>query len=522
MRMDEKVKVALPEKGIVRIKSKERTYIYYTTRAYRNANGKPTSDRVMIGKLDEESGQLIPNRNYFEVYLKTSLEYYGDVKSCGLHRVFSGVAKQIGLEKLVKAHFPEKYEEILTMAEYMLSEGNVMNYLPDWQEEHRSYSKNKLNDTEISRIFQNLPYSNRQAFFSDWIRKRKENEYIAYDVTSISSYSRKMESLEWGYNRDKEQLPQINLAMYYGEESMLPLYYRIYPGSITDKSHLKYMTEEHGLFLPKKLNFVVDRGFYSAENLQILTQRGCRFMIAMPNSLKLAAELIDRHRSEIVNRSECRLGPNLPYGKKFESTTYGFRMNVHLYYSPEKALKECENFYAVLDKQQNELQEMELAPAKEQRYEKYFHIYREKDGSFRYERNFEAIDAALSRMGFFIIAETCFKKTTAEVLETYRRRDVVEKCFDNLKNDLDMKRLHTHSDETTDGKAFVAFIALTVLSKIRVGLKPLLQSGLTYKRFLLELQKIKVLNLCGEDKPLTPLTRLQRDILQSLELPSDV
>jgi len=38
-----------------------------------------------------------------------------------------------------------------------------------------------------------------------------------------------------------------------------------------------------------------------------------------------------------------------------------------------------------------------------------------------------------------------------------------------------MKRLHTHSDETTDGKAFVAFIALTVLSKIRVGLKPLLQ-----------------------------------------------
>ncbi len=32
--------------------------------------GKPTNERVSIGRLDEETGKLIPNWNYYETYLK--------------------------------------------------------------------------------------------------------------------------------------------------------------------------------------------------------------------------------------------------------------------------------------------------------------------------------------------------------------------------------------------------------------------------------------------------------------------
>ena len=72
---------------------------------------------------------------------------------------------------------------------------------------------------------------------------------------------------------------------------------------------------------------------------------------------------------------------------------------------------------------------------------KYFYINRSKDGKLEFVRNFKAIDEELRCCGFFLIAETDFKKTTAEILEIYRRRDVIEKSFDNLKNELDMKRL---------------------------------------------------------------------------------
>ena len=44
--------------------------MYYVTVAYRNELGKPTCDRISIGRLDEETEKLMPNRNYYEVYLK--------------------------------------------------------------------------------------------------------------------------------------------------------------------------------------------------------------------------------------------------------------------------------------------------------------------------------------------------------------------------------------------------------------------------------------------------------------------
>lgn len=131
--------------------------------------------------------------------------------------------------------------------------------------------------------------------------------------------------MEWGYNRDKEKLPQINIGMYYGEECGLPLYYRIYPGSISDKAHLKYMAASNGLIDNRKTRFVMDRGFYSGENLRYLTEQGCRFVIALPGSLKYCTELVQKHREELINHSEYRLGKGLPYGKAFETKVLGFR-----------------------------------------------------------------------------------------------------------------------------------------------------------------------------------------------------
>ena len=52
-----------------------------------------------------------------------------------------------------------------------------------------------------------------------------------------------------------------------------------------------------------------------------------------------------------------------------------------------------------------------------------------------------------------------------EALRVYRDKDVVEKCFDDLKNLLDMRRLRMHSIETVDGRLFVQFIALILMSE---------------------------------------------------------
>lgn len=331
-----------------------------------------------------------------------------------------------------------------------------------------------------------------------------------------------MESLEWGYNRDKEKLPQINFGMYYGEETRLPLYYRIYPGSIPDKAHLRYMTEDTALINCNKARFVMDRGLYSAENMRYLTEKGCRFLIALPESLKYCQDIIDKHRNEVINRSECYLGTGKPYGKAYEVTELGFRMKVHLFYDPAKAARDSENLHEEIQKQENELLEMQEPPEKKLRYDKYFFINRSKDGKLGFRRNPAAIDKELSRCGFFMIAETDFTKTTSEVLDIYRCRDVVEKSFDNLKNELDMRRLYVHSDEVAEGKAFCAFIALIVRSHIQNVLQEYMCSRkYTFRKVILELNKAKVIiapkasNGC---RLLNPPTKTLKDIFALLAL----
>jgi len=51
--------------------------------------------------------------------------------------------------------------------------------------------------------------------------------------------------------------------------------------------------------------------------------------------------------------------------------------------------------------------------------------------------------------------------------ELYRNKDVVENCFDDLKNHLDMKRLRVHSAAAMDGRLFLQFLALVYTSSIR-------------------------------------------------------
>ena len=177
-------------------------------------------------------------------------------------------------------------------------------------------------------------------FFKTWIHAGTQNEYIAYDVTSISSCSKDIENLEWGYNRNKENLPQVNLAIYYGEKGMLPLYYSIYLGSIPDKTHLSYMLRDNDLIGYKKVKYVMDRVFFSKDNLKHLVESGCRFIMSMPNSLKVTKSLIDCYREEVVSKAECWLGKDLPYAKEVIIEEFDIRFKAHIYYSVEKLATE--------------------------------------------------------------------------------------------------------------------------------------------------------------------------------------
>ena len=57
-------------------------------------------------------------------------------------------------------------------------------------------------------------------------------------------------------------------------------------------------------------------------------------------------------------------------------------------------------------------------------------------------------------VGWFVIATNDIKDA-AKALEIYRQKDTVEKHFDDLKNDLDMKRLRIHTSAAMKGRLFI-------------------------------------------------------------------
>ena len=196
-------------------------------------------------------------------------------------------------------------------------------------------------------------------------------------------------------------------------------------------------------------------------------------------------------------------------------------MNVHLFYDNEKALKEIGSLYELIDSQENDLKNMQEPPDKKLHYDRYFFINRSEDGKLAFKRNDEAIDARISQCGFFLIAETDFKKSTAEILDIYRRRDVIEKSFDDLKNETDMKRLRTQSGETTQGKLFVAFVAQIVRAYMLNNLTDYMRRNTcTMKKILNELDKIKQFDphLSSTAHLISPLTKKQRELYDLLKI----
>ncbi|BBM35327.1 hypothetical protein JCM16774_1978 [Pseudoleptotrichia goodfellowii] len=112
-------------------------------------------------------------------------------------------------------------------------------------------------------MFSEINESGKNNFFKLQAEQLKEDEYWAYDTTSISSYSKAINQMRYGYNKENDTLAQINLAILYGEKSRLPFYYRVLPGNIVDVSTVRRLIKDVQYIGVKKPKLVMDRGFYS-------------------------------------------------------------------------------------------------------------------------------------------------------------------------------------------------------------------------------------------------------------------
>jgi transposase len=161
-----------------------------------------------------------------------------------------------------------------------------------------------MSSQRISELLHETTEEDRSNFYTAWIKYRGEREYLALDITSISSWSHLIRDAEWGYNRDHEPLPQINLCMLMGEQSGLPVFQTVYSGSLKDVSTFKTTLKQATCYIRGKTpSLVMDKGFYSRKNVSLLLNNNPEYKFLMPLafSAKIAKQEIAEVKAEIDN-----------------------------------------------------------------------------------------------------------------------------------------------------------------------------------------------------------------------------
>lgn len=107
-------------------------------------------------------------------------------------------------------------------------------------------------------------------------------------------------------------------------------------------------------------------------------------------------------------------------------------------------------------------------------------------------------------------------KDACEALYSYRQKDAIEKRFDDLKNDLDMKLLRIHSNATMEGRIFIQFVSLVLTTYLKGIME---KSGWVcnhnLQKIFSEMKSLKEVSVEGKRKKLiTTPTKFQRVIMK--------
>ncbi len=512
--------VPIPKAKGVHIKTagkKKEKYVYQYIKYFRNENGQPRNKAKAIGKVADEPGMMIPNDNYFEMFHVEPECPNVDVWEYGYTHLIEKICEDTKLSDILKDVFGPISSSILAMAAFILREGNAMDGMEDWQV--RNYlpdCKQVITSQHASRIFASITPSQRMRFFQRWIPTALTGESVCYDVTSISSYAQNMPSVERGYNRDNEDLPQFNLGMFCDEKSRLPLYYERYNGSLTDRSNLSYVLANAADMGIPKVKMVLDGGFWSEECLQSLSSTCGIFTIGMPAYLLDSQNAIDNCRTDI-ERYCNKLKDYHIYCVEQPATEHGVQGKILVYYDPLNHANLCNELSENISRLKAELAELKRYPSanKLSRFSKYFKLIKhDKDSGFDYEVDLEKVEALRRNKGFFLLFTTDMEADPSDLLYFYRAKDADEKMFDQIKHEMDGRRIRTHNEETTDGKTFVTFLACLLRSYILNKAQAYLTDHSTsMKKVLNQLSNIFLIEYNGVKRFAKALTKTQKQIL---------
>jgi len=283
------------------------TYAYESKSYWDKLKKQPRSHRTLIGKQDPNTKQIIPTdgRQKHPKHPKqtqtqtqqqpplniTSRKFYGAT------HLLNQISQKLYITENLKKIFPQTHNQILSTAYYLTLEDNSPLYrFEKWATRHKHPHNQNIPSQRASELFANITEHQKNQFLTQFATNNTTKEdYYLYDITTLSSYSQTLKQVKYGKNKENDKLPQLNLALIYGQTSNLPFYYRKLAGNIADVSTVKQLVADFEALqiIKDKLKLVMDRGFYSKANIDLLLKNKVEFLLSVKKSLGFVRRALD-------------------------------------------------------------------------------------------------------------------------------------------------------------------------------------------------------------------------------------
>ena len=407
--------VAIPlEKGKIITKKKgNAVYVLYQHgQVYKPDKKYAIPQRTIIGKVNPDSPDTMYPNEHFQEFFPTVIlpeELPEAYRSCALrigsYAVIKKVLDDYEIPRMLMNNFYKESGLILDLVAYMIvDEENAGQYYPDFAFNHPLFSENMriYSDSKVCRLLKSISKEQINAFLNEWNdnRDHKQRIYVSYDSTNKNCHAGDIDLIEYGKPKDDQGLPIFNLAIAYDKNNRVPLFYEEYPGSITDVSQFRYMVDKVEQYNYKNVGFILDRGYFSKENIQYMDDNKHPFVIMVKGQKELVSALVHEHRNTFETDRSCAIRAYRVYGKSVFSKLYeddNCERQFHIYYNPSKQAAEREQFEQQLDKIKmyldKHISENITVP---NTYKKYFTLrYNKKDELLSYEEKADVIQSKL-------------------------------------------------------------------------------------------------------------------------------
>lgn len=380
------------------------------------------------------------------------------------------------------------------LVSYKLTENFSISKASDWINKPEILSVLSLDEFEERTLFRVLETIgiNREEIILD-IQKLIFKTYkfkhtdVVLDWTSLILWGIKSSLGKYGYSRDhrpdKKQIT-IGLAAL-ASPINIPVGMTIKKGNEPDVNHFTDTYNQVKKFLEKGSLVTFDKGPNSKENLELVSGDKLKYL-----TLKKLNKSDDK-RIKAFDKSKATLidSENLVYGIKYETP----KKFDYFFFSETLKTNQIEAKKRNANKKYEEAKEIQNCIDTKKDLPKKYKINNELiNVTYSYQTKLKELgeegakkfieNASINgREGFFCIISSK-NLTLEEALATYRKKDIIEKIINSMKNEIEIKPLRVWSDNSIYGALIIGFIAQLIVSLIRYDNEELKQTSTKFIR----------------------------------------